>query len=54
MWSLVKVFELEAIYPGVPDIINLLLLVYALYYFKNVASASVVELMYMHNKFTIN
>lgn len=50
MWSLAKVFEHEAIYPGVPDMI----VVYALYYFKNVASTSVVELMYMHNKFTIN
>lgn len=51
---LTKVFAYEAIYPGFPDMINLLLLVYALYYFKNVASASVIELMYMHNKFTIN
>lgn len=54
MWSLAKVFEHEAIDPGVPDMINLLLLLYALYCFKNMASTSVVELMYMHNKFTIN
>lgn len=51
---LTKAFACEAIYPGFPDMINLLLLVYALYYFENVASASVVELMYVHNKFTIN
>lgn len=54
MWSFGKVFEYLAIYPGFQDMINLLPLVYALYYFKNVPSASLVELMYMHNEFTIN